>query len=107
MEGHKAVQNIDTLLNTLGVSRHAACIRAGINYSTVHRWNNGGECKPENLRKLRLSALAIAEDAGKTLSKSLQKELDNGRDIIKPAMPSITERLAAVEERLAIVEQRA
>ena len=107
MNGTKAIQNIDTLLSTIGVSRHAACIRAGINYSTVHRWNNGGDCKPENLGKLRAAALAIASDNGHKLTKLLQKELDNGRKLLDAAKPSVTERLDSVEARLDALERRA
>lgn len=107
VNGHKAIENIDTLLAAIGVSRHAACIRAGINYSTVHRWNNGGECKPENLGKLRAAALAIAHDSGIKLTKLMQRELDAGRKLLDAAKPSCHERLDAIEARLKLVEQRA
>lgn len=107
VNGQKAIQNIDTLLAAIGVSRHAACIRAGINYSTVHRWINGGEAKPENLGKLRAAALAVASDNGAKLSKLLQRELDNGRKLLDAAKPSVTERLDSIEARLNLVEQRA
>ena len=107
VNGHKAIQNIDTLLAAIGVSRHAACIRAGINYSTVHRWNNGGDAKPENLGKLRAAALAIASDNGHKLSRLLQRELDNGRKLLEPAKPSVIERLDILEARLDTFERRA
>jgi len=107
VNGTKAIQNIDTLLAAIGVSRHAACIRAGINYSTVHRWNNGGDCKPENLGKLRAAALAIASDNGTKLSKLLQRELDNGRKLLDAAKPSVTDRLYIIEAKLDALERRA
>jgi len=107
VNGTKAIQNIDTLLSAIGVSRHAACIRAGINYSTVHRWINGGEAKPENLGKLRAAALAVASDRGTKLAKLLQRELDNGRKLLEPAKPSVIERLDSIESRLDAFERRA
>jgi len=45
------------------VNMHAACRRAGVSYSTVHRWKTGSEGRPDTVEKVRRAILVLAHEA--------------------------------------------
>lgn len=82
-EGNPVIFNdVKALADAAGVSLNAASNRAGINYSTVYRWGQGAEPKPDNLARLRAAVLVIANERGQLPADIKGEDLDEAMAMI-------------------------
>lgn len=73
--------DVQALAKRARVSTHAACLRAGMAYSTPYRWGKGTEATPELLDRLRAAVIVIASER-RTLPAELEGEVAAARELL-------------------------
>lgn len=99
--GPECAEQIGTLLHNCKVSGIAACTRAGMVYSTLHRWRRGSTPKPGQVDKLRRAIFETALAAG-TLPEEFIPQLARLRQTVELPAPEtdLAERVARLERKV-------
>lgn len=99
-----AFDEIKTLAERCQVSMNAACLRAGIAYSTPHRWGKGTEPGEAKLARLRAAVVVIAHERGK-LPEDLAGEVADATSLIPAEVADPREIVQDMKNNLRRLER--
>lgn len=93
------LNDVKALAARVGVTLNAACTRAGMAYSTPHRWGKGAKPDEDNVRRLRAAIIVLAHERG-SLPGDLAGELKAARALVPDEVTNPHDIVSGIEQDL-------